>query len=162
MKETTTKVRKRALSEIESFGQLLAEEGLRCRDLEDKLISAVNSRIKVFYTVKNRSEHISGIIKRVIFNQTPDSKAELIFYNMLKEKSVKFDFQYKIGPYRVDFLIDKFLVVELDGPQHNQERDATRDKYLRKMGYKVLRVPIWILAINEQSVLDEIEEIINS
>ncbi|MCD6047991.1 MAG: uncharacterized protein K0S08_1638 [Gammaproteobacteria bacterium] len=54
----------------------------------------------------------------------------------------KFNRQFPIGPYIVDFVCrDKRLVVEADGSQHNSQKsyDEKRTCFLEKMGYKVLR-----------------------
>ncbi len=87
-----------------------------------------------------------------------DSKAEIIFYDMLKEKGIKFDFQRSIGPYRVDYLIEGFLVCELDGPIHNSQRthDRHRDSYLKRLGYQIKRIPLFHLINNSECVLEEI------
>ena len=94
------------------------------------------------------------------------SKAERIFYVKLVEQKIPFYFQYPVGPYyTADYLINEILDVELDGPYHNnpeqKEKDKRRDLYFIKMGYKVLRVPIWLFSLNEQAVFDEIQEIIS-
>ncbi len=53
----------------------------------------------------------------------------------------KFIRQDEIGPYIVDFVCrDRRLIVEIDGGQHSESsRDQTRDAFLAKEGYKVLR-----------------------
>lgn len=58
--------------------------------------------------------------------------------------NLKFRRQFSIGPYIVDFCcLNKRLIIELDGGQHNQqanqEQDSVRQKYLENQGYKVLR-----------------------
>ncbi|MBT2188161.1 endonuclease domain-containing protein [Sphingobium nicotianae] len=48
--------------------------------------------------------------------------------------------QATIGPFIVDFLcIEARLVVELDGGQHDGERDSSRTDFLQAKGYRVLR-----------------------
>lgn len=82
----------------------------------------------------------------------------------MKERQIPFYFQYAVGPYCADFLIKEILDLEIDGPTHNvpgqKQKDQRRNSYFQKMGYKVLRVPIWLLSINIEAVLDEIQEII--
>ncbi|MBT2186720.1 endonuclease domain-containing protein [Sphingobium nicotianae] len=52
----------------------------------------------------------------------------------------KFRRQAMVGPFVVDFLcIEARLVVELDGGQHDGERDASRTAFLEAKGYRVLR-----------------------
>lgn len=52
--------------------------------------------------------------------------------------------QYAMGKYIVDFICrEKNIIIELDGGQHNEERNIIYDKertdYLRSKGYKVIR-----------------------
>lgn len=54
----------------------------------------------------------------------------------------KFRRQHPLGPYIVDFFcMQQRLVIELDGGQHDAQReaDARRDEWLRSSGYRVLR-----------------------
>ena len=55
---------------------------------------------------------------------------------------LKFRRQQPIGPYVVDFVsFEKRIVIELDGGQHSEEieEDKTRDQYLTKNNFRVLR-----------------------
>src|SRR5689334_10195341 len=57
-------------------------------------------------------------------------------------EGVKFRRQVPIGPYIVDFAsLSQRLVVELDGGQHDsqREKDARRTAYLEAEGYRVMR-----------------------
>ena len=77
-------------------------------------------------------------------NQT---EAEKILWFHLRNKNlqgIKFQRQFAIDVYVVDFVARKYnLVIELDGGQHNEESnkkyDETRTKFLEKQGYKVIR-----------------------
>ena len=56
----------------------------------------------------------------------------------------KFRRQYPIGHYIVDFVcIEKLLIIEIDGGQHNEDAcifyDCERTKYLNSRGFKVIR-----------------------
>ncbi|MBX9881814.1 MAG: DUF559 domain-containing protein [Sphingomonas sp.] len=52
----------------------------------------------------------------------------------------KFRRQVTIGPFVADFAcIERRLVVELDGGQHDQEADAARTAYLEGLGWRVMR-----------------------
>lgn len=54
--------------------------------------------------------------------------------------NLKFRRQVAIGPYVVDFLCLRHrLIVELDGPFHDAERDAVTDSWLVSQGFRVLR-----------------------
>ena len=52
----------------------------------------------------------------------------------------KFRRQTTIDGFIVDFVcIEAMLIVELDGGQHNEKRDARRTAYLEAQGYRALR-----------------------
>jgi very-short-patch-repair endonuclease len=56
------------------------------------------------------------------------------------------DMQVVIGRYRVDFLVNRKLVVEVDGAAYHSspeaiKRDASRDAYMRGIGYYIIRIP---------------------
>ena len=88
----------------------------------------------------------------------------MVFYEILKENNIPFQFQYPIGPYIVDYLVKDFLALELDGPLHEKEgqkaHDKRKDKYLNRMGYKVLRIPLLLLNIDQKAVIEGIKELI--
>ena len=77
-------------------------------------------------------------------NMTPEEKH--LWYDFLKRLPMKAHRQYNIGNYIVDFYIpQKQLVIEVDGIQHlteeHQEKDQTRDEFLKGQGLRVLRIP---------------------
>ena len=77
-------------------------------------------------------------------NMTPEEKH--LWYDFLKRLPMKAHRQYNIGNYIVDFYIpQKQLVIEIDGIQHlteeHQEKDQTRDEFLKGQGLRVLRFP---------------------
>lgn len=54
--------------------------------------------------------------------------------------------QVSVDNYRLDFLVNKRLVVEIDGAAYHSSpeavaRDRRRDEYLRERGYEILRIP---------------------
>src|ERR1700744_803843 len=71
--------------------------------------------------------------------------AETILWHFLRAEKlgVKFRRQAAIGAYIVDFIcFSHGLIVELDGPQHVEERkehDARRTRWLNLQGYRVIR-----------------------
>lgn len=77
-------------------------------------------------------------------NSTPH---ERIMWNLLKNRQLngmKFVRQYPIGKYIADFVCrDKKLVIELDGGQHNEDKniiyDNERTKFIESKGYKIIR-----------------------
>ena len=65
-------------------------------------------------------------------------------------RGAKFRRQVPIGPYYADFAcLPEKLVVEVDGEHHDGQRvyDATRDRWLRDHGYRVLR--FWASEVDE-------------
>lgn len=63
--------------------------------------------------------------------------------------------QAMIGPYYADFLIKPIkLVIEVDGPEHSRDKDATRDEFMRRMGYRVARVPSQRASANPKGVVN--------
>jgi very-short-patch-repair endonuclease len=75
----------------------------------------------------------------------------------------KFRRQEPIGPYICDFVCyPKRLVVEVDGAQHTEDpaemsSDETRDAYLRRLGFEVLRFGNGQVLGDLPMVLDTIE-----
>ena len=74
---------------------------------------------------------------------------------------VKIRRQVPIGRYIVDFLCqEKKLIIELDGSQHytpdGLKRDQARDKFLRGLGYTVLRISDIDMMKHTGSVLEEV------
>ena len=112
-----------------------------------------------FYRKKHFPGNIKDSIKRVL-EKDADSKIELIYCGIFYREMIPFEFQYKIGKFRADFLIDKWLVFEIDGPQHDKNYDGRRDKYMRNLGYEVFRVPAWLASTSHDAVIEEIKELI--
>jgi len=55
-------------------------------------------------------------------------------------EGLKFRRQLPIGRYVADFVCLRHrLIVEADGPHHNEARDAVRDAWLRTQGFRVIR-----------------------
>lgn len=167
MREITLKLARQVVKDFEPVGVLLRREGKKDREIIKTFNAHIDSKVKNYYNDKKNQFGIGATLKKSIeelkkYNY--DSKAEVVFEYILKENKIPFKFQYKIKPYRVDFLVDEFLVVEIDGPLHETKQqnnhDLIRDKYLRDLGYKVLRLPIWLISASTKAVIDEIKEII--
>ena len=63
---------------------------------------------------------------------------------------LKFRRQVTIGPFIADFAcVERRLIVEADGGQHGEDRDAGRTRYLETLGWKLLR--FWNNDILEQT-----------
>lgn len=71
------------------------------------------------------------------------TRAEAYLWKKIKGKqlSAKFRRQQKIGNYIVDFVcFEKRLIIEIDGGQHcERPYDRSRDEWLKRQGFKVLR-----------------------
>jgi len=81
------------------------------------------------------------IAGRLRVNQTD---AETALWNRIRNRQIdghKFVRQQPIGGYVCDFVCrERFLVIEVDGGQHNESAaDAIRDRRLAEEGYRVLR-----------------------
>jgi very-short-patch-repair endonuclease len=70
---------------------------------------------------------------------------------------LKFRRQVPIDRYIVDFACNEaMLVVELDGPFHDPERDARRDEIIERCGFLVLRYASKRVIEEREGVLMEI------
>jgi very-short-patch-repair endonuclease len=61
-------------------------------------------------------------------------------------EGLRLDLQVEEGRYRVDFLANEWLVIEIDGAAYHSspeavERDKVRDAYFESLGYTVIRIP---------------------
>lgn len=91
-------------------------------------------------------------------NQTD---VEQLLWKYLRNRrlnGVKFRRQHPIDTYIVDFVcVEKYLVVELDGGQHNSDKgrmyDKNRQKYLQEKGFRILR--FW-----NNEVIEDIENVL--
>ena len=94
--------------------------------------------------------------------------AEAMLWRALRNRGLggtKFRRQASIGRYIADFLCVEYrLIVELDGPPHDneeqQQHDAARDKWLRGQGYHILRLPNDIVIGGGNIALDRIRDTI--
>ena len=93
--------------------------------------------------VKKLKQSRAKIAKRL---RKTSTDAEALLWSYLRNKQLdglKFRRQQPIGKYVVDFVCqEKKIVIELDGGLHSKAkpRDKQRDDWLRKEGYKVLRI----------------------
>jgi very-short-patch-repair endonuclease len=85
--------------------------------------------------------------------------AERMMWFQLRDRRLggfKFKRQWTIGRYVVDFCcIEQHLVVEIDGGQHSEARDAGRTAALESDGYRVVRC--W-----NNDVLENLEGVLTS
>lgn len=93
------------------------------------------------------------------------TEAEKTLWYALKNQQLGYKFrrQHQIGNYIVDFVcLEKKLIVECDGGQHNEEVDKERTDFLQKEGFKVIR--FWNNEISEnlEGVLIQINDELSS
>ena len=109
--------------------------------------------------------------KRPIINSARDLRrkqtdAEKLLWAQLRNlrsEGMKFRRQHPIGDYIVDFVcLEKKLIIEVDGGQHNeenqQEQDEARTKWLKSEGYRVIRFWNNDVLTNIQGVFYRIQE----
>jgi very-short-patch-repair endonuclease len=89
-----------------------------------------------------------GVVRRTISKHAAPLRraatdAEMALWLELRARRLegfKFRRQWTLGRYVVDFCcLEKGLVVEVDGGQHSEDRDARRTAWLMGEGYRVLR-----------------------
>lgn len=158
-KEITKKLRKSFVEKFVPLGEQLRYEGQSDYDIIKVFNDFVLNESMKLYRAKKYKRYYIGHIVDGILAKGADSKIELIYYDLFKGHKIPFEFQYKIGNYRADFLIDKWLVFEIDGPQHDKKKDSDRDRYMEKMGYKVFRVPAWLASASPGAVVEEVKEL---
>ena len=87
-----------------------------------------------------RNGHKTGFARYLRRNMTD---AELALWHHLRTRAFmghKFRRQHPVGPWIVDFACPaRRLVVELDGGQHGDSKDAARTRDLEARGFTVLR-----------------------
>lgn len=77
---------------------------------------------------------------------TGPSTLEEKMRKILQKTGVEFEREYKFGRFRADFFIKKLkLVIECDGEywhmrEIQKDRDRRKDRYLKELGYKILRL----------------------
>jgi type I restriction enzyme R subunit len=103
----------------------------------------------------------AGLVNEARELRKNQTKAEDIFWQIVRNRrfnNYKFRRQHQIGNYIADFYCDELkLVVEFDGEVHNNaeqiKHDVKRDKYLKSLGFTVLRFKNNELFNNPEKVL---------
>ncbi|TLP44918.1 DUF559 domain-containing protein [Cohaesibacter sp. CAU 1516] len=108
------------------------------------------------------------------FRRCCESPAEVAFldamvaaFNLMPEKGrlrgegLTLQMQVPVLNYRLDFLIDDGLIVEVDGAKWHStpeaiERDAERDKALAREGYEILRIPAKVTLYNPEDAIKQV------
>lgn len=111
-----------------------------------------------------------------IFRSLCESPAERAFFDemlsafdlkpdkgLLSGMGLTLQAQVPVANYRLDFLVDKKLVVEVDGAAYHSspdaiKRDAERDKVLVEKGFRVLRIPAKTILYNPREAIRLVSE----
>ena len=167
MKAITDELKDSLKKELVGVARHLRDEGMEDRDIGAAIQTYSKNKTKIFYKMQDpfyaglpyqRTKQLVGKILNGL--EGADSKAEAVFYRILTENEIPFQFQVEIGPYRVDYLIGGVIVFEGDGPHHDNqiEYDDNRDKYLRKQGYDVMRMKWELVAMVSEEIIDAIKD----
>ena len=92
--------------------------------------------------MRNQATSTARTHARSLRRDMTDSERRLWSELRGEKLGVKFRRQYPLGHYIADFAcLDPKLIVELDGSQHQQQKDhdARRDMFFRQQGFDVLR-----------------------
>ena len=88
------------------------------------------------YQASARARSNAPVLRRAM----TDSERKLWSRLRGEQLGVKFRRQHPLGSYIADFTcLEPGLIVELDGSQHNEHKDAARTRFLESQGWKVVR-----------------------
>ena len=111
-------------------------------------------------------DELKIIARELRANMTPQERKLWQIIRNRKFYGYRFLRQFVIGNYIVDFLCrEKSIIIEVDGGQHNQEKDIEYDKirteYLNSKGYILIR--FWNNEIdnNIEGVYEKLKELFN-
>jgi len=157
MNESMEKLQSHLINELKSiFG---AEISPKDKPIVERYISKYSQKkAKDYFNKEKEPRQIMDGITEWFDKLNKDSTTEWIFYLYLKESGLKFEYQYKIGPYRADFLLYGYVILEIDGPLHEKEKDQKRDRYLKKMGYQIIRISADCATIEPEIEIEIIKE----
>lgn len=120
---------------------------------------------------KKQSNRMKKLVKEnpeVFFNRLgiKFSKGHKRIENLLRLNNINFIHEYKIERYSIDiFLIDYNICLEIDGEYWHKrddtiKKDIKRDNYLRRKGYKIIR--LWhdkeAMTISFKKLMDKLLE----
>jgi len=103
-------------------------------------------------------------LPRVLRKHQTDAEARLWYHLQNRQlEGFKFRREHRIGRYIVDMVcLDKKLVIEIDGGQHNeplnQEKDEQRTNWLKNEKYDVMRFWDNDVLTNTEGVLETIRQ----
>ena len=108
----------------------------------------------------NHNKQLVPLAKQLRKEMTKEERH--LWYDFLRSYPVRFSRQKVLGKYIVDFYsAEAKLVIELDGSQHyendNISKDAERMAFLESNGLKVIRIPNNEVNTNFRSVCEYID-----
>ena len=157
MEAIPQKLQQQVVNNFKPLAEKLAMEGKSSEEIVGAFNTLFKIKLREFYKSNKQPRLLSECLPNAEINKA-DSKAEKIIYRLLNDYGINFLFQKKIGKYRADFLIDEFLILEIDGNKHNEEHDKKRDHYLKGQGYTVLRIPLNLFINNPAAAVKEISK----
>lgn len=101
---------------------------------------------------------------------TANNEGERQIRKILEKNGYHFSYQHPIviaDPnktirriFLADFLIEKKVILEVDGCYHNKEFDATRNRLTNNLGFKTLRIPRTDNCYNEEQIIQQINDLL--
>jgi len=102
----------------------------------------------------NLTEYVDNLKKNA-------TKPELAFKTYLEKTypKLKFEFQFPISPYIVDFYIPALrLIIELDGSSHDNKElyDQNRDKYLEENNFNIIHARNHVAENHPENIMETV------
>ena len=109
------------------------------------------------------NKHLVPLAKQLRKEMTKEERH--LWYDFLRTHPVRFSRQKILGKYIADFYsAEAKLVVELDGSQHydnrNAEKDEARTAFLEGYGLTVIRIPNNEVSKNFRGVCESIDAVV--
>ncbi len=114
---------------------------------DDRRLKISNSGKRVWATRNPEERRLLTLLWRQAAYRSQPTVIELAVCRVLDELGIVYETQVSIDRYVVDILIpDRRLVIECDGSYWHSlpgaaEKDRKRDRRLKELGYKVVRLP---------------------
>ncbi|MBR4926306.1 MAG: endonuclease domain-containing protein [Prevotella sp.] len=123
-------------------------------------------KYKYNYASPDRYRMLKEFAKK---NRQFQTDAESLIWKHIRNSNsgVKFNRQYIIGDYIVDFVcLEKRLIIEIDGGYHSEyeqiQKDEQRTENLEAMGFKVVRYTNEELFTDIDVVLNNIQQLLKN
>ena len=123
-------------------------------------------KYKYNYASPDRYRMLKEFAKK---NRQFQTDAESLIWKHIRNSNlgVKFNRQYIIGDYIVDFVcLEKRLIIEIDGGYHSEyeqiQKDEQRTENLEAMGFKVIRYTNEELFTDIDVVLNNIQQLLKN